>query len=318
MTASMYALRHADDRAEVREALLGEREVLLAGVGAGADAGDPLVDDRRRVRHRADDRDAGGDVRLDRAVRIAAATERMVCSGVSSRADLAEQRLDVLRLDRDDDEAGARDGLALRERRRDAVAAAELGDALLAAARSRRPRPARASRELSRPAEQRLADLPAAEDRDATVHRLESTRATQPRPRAGRRRSSPFGPTADISRVSVPSYGEPLDGSRRCRPCPRRGAGSGAASCPRRPGRSPSRARCAISSPSSCAWSSWPCSARNSVSSVTRQRGSRSQARRTLSSGVPTVHGIVSIVSVTPCSSAMSASAGRRSRLRSR
>ena len=40
------------------ERLLGERDVGVVGVRTGAQTGDPLVDGRRRVRHRADDGDA--------------------------------------------------------------------------------------------------------------------------------------------------------------------------------------------------------------------------------------------------------------------
>ena len=40
------------------------------------------------------------------AVGMAAATETMVCSGVSVLPDLAEQDVDVLRLDGDDHEPG--------------------------------------------------------------------------------------------------------------------------------------------------------------------------------------------------------------------
>ena len=56
MTASMYRSGTPDDPAEVSEALLGKREVLVGRVLPGADPGDALVDDCGRVRHRADDR----------------------------------------------------------------------------------------------------------------------------------------------------------------------------------------------------------------------------------------------------------------------
>ena len=85
------------------------------------------------------------------AVGIAAATESTVCSGVSSGADLAEQRLDVLRLHGEHDEPGARDRLGVRERRLDAVALAQLGGALLAA-RGRDDLVGSRQPELSRPA----------------------------------------------------------------------------------------------------------------------------------------------------------------------
>ena len=105
-----------------------------------------------------------------REVWIAAATESTVCSGADEAADLAEQPLDVLRLDRDDDERGARRGVVVRERRRDPVALAELRDAL-GAARGRgdllgRPPPRR-----QEPGDERLADPPGAEDRDLPLSR---------------------------------------------------------------------------------------------------------------------------------------------------
>ena len=65
-------------------------------------------------------RDRGGD-REDRLL------------GLENRADLAEQARDVLRLDRDDDQAGAGHRLGVRVRDLDPVVAAELGDALFAA-----------------------------------------------------------------------------------------------------------------------------------------------------------------------------------------
>ena len=100
------------------------------------------------------------------AVGIAAATESTVCSGDEQAADLAEQHVDVLRLDGDHDERRAGDGLGVRERRADAVSLGELRRALLAAAARDdlgRLAPARADEA----GDQRLADLPGAEDRDA-------------------------------------------------------------------------------------------------------------------------------------------------------
>src|SRR5439155_4621124 len=91
-------------------------------------------------------------------------------------ADLAEQRVEVLRLDRDHDKRGAADRIGVGERRLDAVPLGELVDPLLAAARDDDllgPAPAGAEQ----PREQRLADLAAAEDRDAPAfssHEVES------------------------------------------------------------------------------------------------------------------------------------------------
>ena len=139
-------LGHADDRAEMRERLLGERDVGVVGVGAGAEPGDSLVDDRRRVRHRADDRDAGGQVALDRGRRDRRGDREDRLVAGDQVADLAEQGLDVLRLDRDHDERRAGDGLLVRERRDDAVPLCELGRRARRGGSRRRCRPARASR----------------------------------------------------------------------------------------------------------------------------------------------------------------------------
>ena len=143
-------------------------DVGVVGVRAGAEPRDALVDDGRRVRHRAADRNAGGEVPLDRRGRDRGGDgeDRLVVD--DQVADLAEKRLDVLRLDRDHDERGARYRLLIRERGRDAVALAELGHALGAAARGddvRRQAPAR----REQPGDERLADLPGAEYGDASL-----------------------------------------------------------------------------------------------------------------------------------------------------
>ena len=238
------------------------------------------------------------------AVGIAAATERTVCSGVSSRADLAEQDVEVLRLDRDHDQPGIGDRLPVREGGVDAEPVAQLGGALLAPAVAVTSSGFRQS-ELSSPASSDSPIFPAAEDRDATAHAasLRSQRASVVPCRSAR------GADRGQLECTVPSYGSrsrkpsmsstPSPGSRY-----RRGFVSQTS------GWKSLTWTCATSSASSCAWSSWPWTARNSVSIVTRHRGSRSQARRTLSSGVPTVHGIVSTASVRPCSSAASRSPG--------
>jgi hypothetical protein len=153
-------LRYADDAAEMSERFLGEREMLLARVRAGAEAGHSLVHHRRRVGHRANDghavRNAGldlpcGDRRRDGENRLL---------GSEQRPDLLEQRVDVLWLDGDDDERGAADGVGIRGGRLDAVARSELGGALLAPARNDDVGPARGEQA----GEQRLADPAPAED----------------------------------------------------------------------------------------------------------------------------------------------------------
>src|SRR5438045_3786843 len=80
-------------------------------------------------------------------------------------ADLAEQDVEVLRLDRHDDERRAGDSFAVRERSVDAVPLLQLVDSLLSPACDddvTRLAPSRADQT----GKQRLADLPGAENRD--------------------------------------------------------------------------------------------------------------------------------------------------------
>ena len=127
--------------------------------------GDALVDGRGRVRHRPHDRDGLGEVRLDRRGRDRGRHGEDGLLRCQQPADLAEQRLEVLRLDRDDDERRSRDRLGVRERADDAVPLDQLVDALLPAAGDHDLlRVAPAVGEQAR--EQRLADLAGAEDRD--------------------------------------------------------------------------------------------------------------------------------------------------------
>ena len=161
VTASIDVLGHAHDAAEVQQHLLGEREVLVARVRAGADAGHALVHGRRRVRHRAHDRHAVGDPRLDvRGRDRGRDREDGLLAASSSGADLAEQRVDVLRLHRDDDERGARDRVGVRGRRLDAVPLAQLVDAR-SASRVGDDDLVAAPAGAEQPGEQRLADLAA-------------------------------------------------------------------------------------------------------------------------------------------------------------
>ena len=152
VTASIVLLRDADDRAEMRERLLGERQVRVVGVRAGAEARDALVDDRRRVRHRAHDRDAGARRRSIAAVGIAAAIESTVCSGVS-RPPISPSSVSMsCGLTAITTSAAPRDRLRVRERGRDAVPLGELGDALGAPRGGRRCRPASRQPDDSSPA----------------------------------------------------------------------------------------------------------------------------------------------------------------------
>ena len=76
----------------MREHVLGLREMCVVRVGAGAEAGHALVHDRGRVRHRADDGNAVGDLRFDRARRDRGGDREHGLLGGEQTADLAEQR----------------------------------------------------------------------------------------------------------------------------------------------------------------------------------------------------------------------------------
>ena len=79
------ALGHATTRPRCERHSSASARLLLAGVASRADAGDALVDDGGRVRHRAHDRHLRAEVRRSIvAVGIAAATERIVCSGLTA------------------------------------------------------------------------------------------------------------------------------------------------------------------------------------------------------------------------------------------
>ena len=102
------------------------------------------------------------------AVGIAAATESTVCSVVRAWPISPSSAVDVLRLDRDDDDAGAADGRRVVGGGLDAVALAQLGEPLLLAGGDDdlgRVAPAGAEQA----GEQGLADPPAAEDRDLAL-----------------------------------------------------------------------------------------------------------------------------------------------------
>ena len=127
------------------------------------------MDGGRRVRHRPHDGHAVRELRLDRGGRYGRGHGEHGLLRRQRRADLGQQRLEVLRLHGDDDEPGARDGLGVRERRLDAVPLVQLVGALLAA---------RGDDDLAllpparrqQAGDERLADLPAAEDRDPPSH----------------------------------------------------------------------------------------------------------------------------------------------------
>ena len=107
------------------------------------------------------------------AVGIAAATESTVCSGHEQAADLGEQRVDVLRLHRDDDDLRAGDRVRVGGRRLDAVPRPQLLDAALAA-RGDDELLLRPPAGAEQPGEQRLADASGAEDRDPVLRHGDS------------------------------------------------------------------------------------------------------------------------------------------------
>ena len=125
------ALGDSDDAAEMGEHLLGQLEVPVVRVCAGADSGDSLVHDGGRVRHRADDRDAGRDPALDQRRRDGRGDREDGLLGLEDLPDLAEQNGEVLRLDGDHDDRRVRDGLGVRQRRLDAVPVGELLEPLV-------------------------------------------------------------------------------------------------------------------------------------------------------------------------------------------
>src|SRR5207342_2078522 len=88
--------------------------------------------------------------------------------GCEQPADLAEQAVEVLRLDRDHDESGAGNGVGVLERRFDAVALRELVDSLLSATGDDdllRLAPTGAEQA----GKKRLSDLAAPQDGDSTA-----------------------------------------------------------------------------------------------------------------------------------------------------
>ena len=160
-------LRDADDRPEMREDLLRGRDVLLRRVRPGAESRDPLVDGRRRVRHRPHDRHLRAEAALDERRRDRRRDRQHRLVLLDRAAHAVEELFEVLRLHGQDDDARPRDRRGVRERRLDAVPVLQLRRALGAA--GRRHQVGRAGG--AKAGEQGLADLPAAENGDAVVHR---------------------------------------------------------------------------------------------------------------------------------------------------
>ncbi|OLE30223.1 MAG: hypothetical protein AUG43_03985 [Actinobacteria bacterium 13_1_20CM_3_68_10] len=124
-------LGHADDGAEMQEGFLGQGEVWLVRVGARAHACDPLMHDRRRVRHRAHDGNALRQALLDRRGRNRSSDREDGLVRADDRCDLLEQDVEVLRLDRDHDQGRIGDRVGIRQRRLHAEFFPKLVHALL-------------------------------------------------------------------------------------------------------------------------------------------------------------------------------------------
>src|SRR5919204_1182034 len=150
--------------------------MLVGCVRACADAGHPFVHERRRVRHRAHDRNSRRDPRFDQRRRDRGGDREDGLVRRQQAADLSEQDVEILWLDGDDNEPGAGNRLCVGQRPAYAVALRELVDALLAATGDddvARLTPTGA--EQAR--EQRLPDLPGAEDGDLPHGHVASLRA---------------------------------------------------------------------------------------------------------------------------------------------
>ena len=152
----------------MREDLLGDIEVLVICVRAGADPCDSFVHERGRIRHRADDGHSRGESCLDLRSGNRGGDRQDRLLGAEQAADLAEEDVEVLWLDGDHDEPRAGHGLGVRERALDAVTLDDFLQSFLASSGHRdvaRLAPAGAQE----PGEQRLADAAGAQDRDLPI-----------------------------------------------------------------------------------------------------------------------------------------------------
>ena len=166
--ASIQILGHAHDAAEVREQLLRERQLLVVGVRARADPRHALVHGGGRVRHRAHDRDAVCDPLLDVRGRDGGRDRDEGLLGRQVLSDLAEQDVDVLRFDGDDDDPGAGDRRRVVRGRLGAVAFVELGVSLVTPGRDD-DLGGIAPAGAEQAGEEGLPDPAAAEDRDLAL-----------------------------------------------------------------------------------------------------------------------------------------------------
>ena len=156
--------------AEMPERLLCKRQIGLTGGAAGSDPRNPLVHERRRVRHGTHDPRLRREVPLDERGRHSGCDRKDHLLRGHVRRDLAEHGRDVLRLDGEHDERRARNGRHIVGADGDLVALAQLFDALGAAngdGELVRTTPVRAQEA----AQKRLAETPGAEDGDPPGHR---------------------------------------------------------------------------------------------------------------------------------------------------
>src|SRR3954447_8381200 len=149
--------------ADVSEELLGQTEVLVGRDPARGHDRHRLVDHHRHVRHHAHHRHVFGQVLLhERGPDPRREADHEGCRG-HVRADLAEQRVDVLRLGHQDERAGPLRRLGVVQRRSDPVLATELARTLVAPAGHHDLVGGSAARP-DQPADQGLPHLAAAEE----------------------------------------------------------------------------------------------------------------------------------------------------------
>ena len=158
-------LGHLNDAADVLEHLLRLGQVAVVRVRTRAETRHPLVHGGRRVRHRAQYRDAVRKMPLDLLRRHRGRDREHRLFGRDLRPDLAQQGFEILGLHGDDDEGRVRDSVRVGQRRLDLVAIRQFVEPLLAPAGDddlRRLAPARAEQ----PGKERFADLASTEDRE--------------------------------------------------------------------------------------------------------------------------------------------------------
>ena len=146
------ALLHLHDAADVAQHVARMLQMGVVGVLARRDPGHPLMHDRRSVRHGSDHRHGLVQLVLDRGRRDGShdRQDRLLRPDVCR--DGREERIDVLRLDREHDDLGPLDGSAVVELGVDSRASAVVLRGAPGCERSRRCPPAAANRTRARPA----------------------------------------------------------------------------------------------------------------------------------------------------------------------